>query len=935
MSGYADTTWIGEAPKVHALSGVATGKNAKRQAGGALIAFLTLVVLASASIGLAKLNNDARMDLDEQIRTLEALSEAKAALLAYAVTYPDNYANTDPAAGPGYLPCPDTDNDGYPDQPCGPNAIGRLPNKLMVDVDGDANDEDILGLEHVRDGAGERLWYAVSNDFLNDPLSIGLNSETFGQLILDSASADEDRVVALIIAPGSPFLSQIGRSTAPNDITNYLEDDNSSTGDGSFVSVSSGQFNDQVVAITRGQLMALVEKRVMGEVSQAIELYNTNYGNAVPNTFVAPRLSPFGDPRTDVLVGSAANGSGTTTLVANDVNFVELGVRVGDVANNVSDNSLGMIDSVSPTSVTVTRLLGGSGNNFSPGDSYRIGRFNAVVGATEGLVPFHDVDEPFQTDFVADWNLQDGNGINVSVSGGIPAYGQALEDFVESTTWSGSVPVSRDNGVCLWTDDGVSDVKCVGFFTMTFFVGLTTKTHVSELEDSTLHFDEWGVVAGTIVENLDDVGVGGDAAWGIVDNVSDDTLQLQTGLTDGVKNRFDIGDRYRVRMPSRSTSSSPYLDASSSSLGSTLYDIGVDYQAEGIEVGDSIFNVDDNEWGVITGFHASLSHVLFAAGMSFDPGDRYVIRYDFVEDREYELVFDYTGPATEYGLIGTKRRNVCSNDGAIEVGGADCRLSGGATSASGLTLTDLLVDFGVAGVNVGDMIFNLTDGSRGIIAAIVGNQLTVSSLNGGVSNNFTTGDLYRISLTENLNNEPGLDVTNDDLVNITIRDREDDGSIAGFATAKVPDTGSASGSVDVQAILVDLEIQKDIADTDYDLPLWFVANNWHRLTYVATASQLLPGQSGFCNVGTDCLTVSGVTPGDDVGVLVLAAGAALATQDRAAGTACGAVEPTFLCDYFEGENADFDFDEAGPPPPTFEHTRIVDVINDQVRLLTP
>ena len=121
------------------------------------------------------------------------------------------------------------------------------------------------------------------------------------------------------------------------------------------------------------------------------------------------------------------------------VNFIELGVRVGDVMS-VSDGgeeSIGVIDDVTTNTVSVTKLSGDI-DSISVGDAFRISRFNGVIDVTEGLVPFHVVDEPYKTEYVVDWNLQDTNGVTVLMSGGgLPAYQTALENFVESTAWSG------------------------------------------------------------------------------------------------------------------------------------------------------------------------------------------------------------------------------------------------------------------------------------------------------------------------------------------------------------------------------------------------------------------------------------------------------------------------------------------------------------------
>src|SRR5512142_1165139 len=85
--------------------------------------------------------------------TERALAQAREALVAYAADRPITAI-----VGPGYLPCPDLDGDGWAESTCGSldgasgqaDRLGRLPWKT-------------LGLPELRDGDGERLWYAVSS----------------------------------------------------------------------------------------------------------------------------------------------------------------------------------------------------------------------------------------------------------------------------------------------------------------------------------------------------------------------------------------------------------------------------------------------------------------------------------------------------------------------------------------------------------------------------------------------------------------------------------------------------------------------------------------------------------------------------------------------------------------------------------------------------
>lgn len=103
------------------------------------------------------------------------LVHAKYALLSYATNYQDLYHAY--GAGPGHLPCPDTDfeqrniqivavRDG-PNPPCGNElwAAGLLPRKIQFD------DERY----YFQTTNGQRYWYVVSSQFINNPTNRVIN----------------------------------------------------------------------------------------------------------------------------------------------------------------------------------------------------------------------------------------------------------------------------------------------------------------------------------------------------------------------------------------------------------------------------------------------------------------------------------------------------------------------------------------------------------------------------------------------------------------------------------------------------------------------------------------------------------------------------------------------------------------------------------------
>jgi hypothetical protein len=249
----------------------------KNQRGAALMIMLIILVMGAATMFVVSLNSSA-LQIARDKTTAAALAQAKDALIGRAVS-DDNM--------PGSLPCPDllTDipenvpNDGIADLPSGndcPSYVGRLPWKT-------------LGLPDLRDGSGERLWYALSANFRDDNSARPLNSNTKGSLLVYRADGLSPQTgagynaVAVIFSPGNALGSQT-RNTAveQNSAANYLDIANSrnnASATGPFIAgAKSETFNDQLLFITTRSLMPLVEQRVAGEVKQVLANYYTDSG---------------------------------------------------------------------------------------------------------------------------------------------------------------------------------------------------------------------------------------------------------------------------------------------------------------------------------------------------------------------------------------------------------------------------------------------------------------------------------------------------------------------------------------------------------------------------------------------------------------------------------------------------------------------------------
>ncbi len=264
------------------------------QQGAALMVMLVIMVVGVAAVLVSSLNSSA-LNNSRQQNTSYALAQAKDALIGRAAS---------DANLPGSLPCPDAitnivnasgvpsniPNDGIADLLVGndcPSYIGRLPWKT-------------LGLSEQGDGQSESLWYALSPNFRDDN-SNHINSDTQGTLNV-TGTQTANQLVALIFSAGKPLATQTRSSTATafcpttNSIlsfslcaNNYLEGSNAnlSTALTPNSSYQAGNFdnsviNDQLLFITRAQLMQPVELRIAREAKSCLDNYATVMGNRYP-----------------------------------------------------------------------------------------------------------------------------------------------------------------------------------------------------------------------------------------------------------------------------------------------------------------------------------------------------------------------------------------------------------------------------------------------------------------------------------------------------------------------------------------------------------------------------------------------------------------------------------------------------------------------------
>lgn len=285
-----------------------TNNRWRGQAGAALLTSLLLVLVIGISAFLV-FSQGSSAEAAKQRRTDAALAEAKAALIGYAIGRPLDVG--EPQRRLGELPCPDVDGDGDADLSCDNETarIGRLPWKT-------------LGLPDLRDGDGERLWYAVSHIYKANPRTTCtfpedagcLNSDAAGSITVRDGSGNvtHDAIprdpptyrgaIAVIIAPGAILTRQDGtvqvrtNAAGPVQPVNYLDyahnEDNANFldyADNGFIagpvrSNTTGEIiaNDRIVVVTYEDLMPALEKRVAQEVGNCLDIYAAANQNRYP-----------------------------------------------------------------------------------------------------------------------------------------------------------------------------------------------------------------------------------------------------------------------------------------------------------------------------------------------------------------------------------------------------------------------------------------------------------------------------------------------------------------------------------------------------------------------------------------------------------------------------------------------------------------------------
>lgn len=251
-----------------------------------LLLFLLTLVLAVASVSAIYIKQLlAQQKVDAIQQRMQNLNQVKANLLSFAKFTPEIYATdtngnvygANRVPGPGYLPCPDTNNDGSPNTPCGQGAtfaFGRLPLKIT------SRQQFFVNPTNQRQD--NLYWYAVdarfvqqNSDYNNPPIQrfAPLNSQSPANPVLNYQG--QANIVAVIMDANLPLASQTGRPS--NLASDYLEGENANgdalfTGFNADLPLQLNQVNDYVVVITHAEWQKAIEQRVGSQKTRLCQL---------------------------------------------------------------------------------------------------------------------------------------------------------------------------------------------------------------------------------------------------------------------------------------------------------------------------------------------------------------------------------------------------------------------------------------------------------------------------------------------------------------------------------------------------------------------------------------------------------------------------------------------------------------------------------------
>lgn len=270
-----------------------------KQRGFALLLLLLVLVIAGSSFVLGGFNNQQSAYQQQQTELHRQMQQAKTRLLAYVAASNALSGNTN---GPGFFPCPDTDNDGQAETTCDPvdttladcyadtsskpaPLIGRLPQTVV-------QGSNSFVLSDYNAGVDQQFWYVVAPRYVVHSTPVGTTLNSLNRTSATGSLYDNMRMcldttkgyVVFIIAPGEALDTQ-DRTANQNLYSNYLDGQNGSDNFSFFSTYASNPtaFNDQIIGITLAEYMLATGVRPAVEIKKKLDTYYTAHFSRYPH----------------------------------------------------------------------------------------------------------------------------------------------------------------------------------------------------------------------------------------------------------------------------------------------------------------------------------------------------------------------------------------------------------------------------------------------------------------------------------------------------------------------------------------------------------------------------------------------------------------------------------------------------------------------------
>ncbi|VAW57852.1 hypothetical protein MNBD_GAMMA11-2775 [hydrothermal vent metagenome] len=264
-----------------------------RQQGVSLLVFAITILTIAGGAFFISLNKSADSDINTDIRTIQSLTQAKRALDNFFISYIPYGSAIEIAR----LPFPDRRNDpgvydgksdciNYSDTLSNNLLLGRFP-WLRDECNGNFIDINA----NIKDGNGDRLWYAVSPHMVRHTSNANFSSQfldanQYNQWITlydQAGGIISNRVAFICLSPG---ISLSGQNRLNTGTDNFLDSYNvpgigvinNFDMDMRFVKApKSSSFNDQIIYMTIDELMPKAERRVLAEFKALIKKFHNDF----------------------------------------------------------------------------------------------------------------------------------------------------------------------------------------------------------------------------------------------------------------------------------------------------------------------------------------------------------------------------------------------------------------------------------------------------------------------------------------------------------------------------------------------------------------------------------------------------------------------------------------------------------------------------------